>query len=156
MKKVSLDVWIQLIGMLSIVASLIFVGLEMRQSHRIAEAGQFQERSNNARNMINGLNEPVADWQSLSFDNNTNYRESLSKDEIIQRNIYHSLLFNYENDFFQYSQGLMPQEVWDAKLIALTFFYDQCNMRELIDTRRPFFYRNFLAVVNNIPDECAE
>ena len=46
MKKVSLDVWIQLIGMLSIVASLIFVGLEMRQSHRIAEAGQYQERSN--------------------------------------------------------------------------------------------------------------
>jgi hypothetical protein len=32
--------------MLSIVASLIFVGLEMRQSHRIAEAGQYQERSN--------------------------------------------------------------------------------------------------------------
>ncbi len=40
MKKVSLDVWIQLIGMLSIVASLIFVGMEMRQSQRIALAAQ--------------------------------------------------------------------------------------------------------------------
>jgi len=40
MKKVSLDIWIQLLGMISIVASLIFVGLEMRQSQRIAIAGQ--------------------------------------------------------------------------------------------------------------------
>ena len=36
MKKVNLDTWIQLIGMLSIVASLLFVGLEMRHSHRFA------------------------------------------------------------------------------------------------------------------------
>jgi len=39
MKKVGLDVWIQLISMLSIVASLIFVGLEMRQTQQIAIAG---------------------------------------------------------------------------------------------------------------------
>jgi hypothetical protein len=45
MKKVGLDVWIQLIGMLSIVASLIFVGLEMRQTQQIAIAGQVQARA---------------------------------------------------------------------------------------------------------------
>ena len=32
MKKVSIDVWIQLLGMVGIIASLIFVGLEMRQT----------------------------------------------------------------------------------------------------------------------------
>ena len=30
MKKVSLDTWIQLLGMFSVVAGLVFVGLEMR------------------------------------------------------------------------------------------------------------------------------
>lgn len=44
MKKVSLDVWIQSIGMLSILAGLIFVGLEMRQSQEIALANQMQSR----------------------------------------------------------------------------------------------------------------
>ena len=44
MKKISLDVWIQLVGMISIVASLIFVGLEMRQSHQFALAAQQQAR----------------------------------------------------------------------------------------------------------------
>jgi hypothetical protein len=46
MKKVSIDVWIQLIGMLGVLGGLVFVGLEMRQSHRIALAAQHQARSN--------------------------------------------------------------------------------------------------------------
>ena len=45
MKKVSLDVWIQLIGMLSVLAGLVFVGLEMRQAQFIAIAGQQQQRA---------------------------------------------------------------------------------------------------------------
>ena len=45
MKNVSLDVWIQLIGMLSVLAGLVFVGLEMRQAQLIAIAGQQQQRA---------------------------------------------------------------------------------------------------------------
>jgi len=33
MKKISLDAWIQLVGLLSVLAGLVFVGLEMRLSH---------------------------------------------------------------------------------------------------------------------------
>ena len=40
MKKISLDSWVQLIGMLSVVAGLVFVGLEMQQSQKFALAGQ--------------------------------------------------------------------------------------------------------------------
>ena len=49
MKKVSLDVWIQLIGMLSVLAGLLFVGLEMRLSQQIALAAQQQERASLVR-----------------------------------------------------------------------------------------------------------
>ena len=45
MKKVSLDTWIQLLGMLSVLAGLLFVGLEMRQSRRIAIRAQQQTRA---------------------------------------------------------------------------------------------------------------
>ena len=44
-KKVSIDVWIQLIGMLSVLAGLVFVGLEMRQSQLIAIGAQLQART---------------------------------------------------------------------------------------------------------------
>ena len=44
MKKVSLDTWIQLLGMVGLLGGLIFVGLEMRQSQRIAMAAQQADR----------------------------------------------------------------------------------------------------------------
>ena len=40
MKKISLDTWIQLVGLLSVLAGLVFVGLEMRLSRNIALASQ--------------------------------------------------------------------------------------------------------------------
>ena len=45
MKKVSQDVWIHSIGMLSFLAELVFVSLEMRQAQFIAIAGQQQQRA---------------------------------------------------------------------------------------------------------------
>ena len=43
--KVSFDTWIQLIGMLSVLGGLIFVGLEMRQNYEIALGNQHQGRT---------------------------------------------------------------------------------------------------------------
>ena len=43
--KVSFDTLIQLLGMLGVLGGLVFVGLEMQQSQRIAMAGQQQERT---------------------------------------------------------------------------------------------------------------
>ena len=45
MKKVSLDTWIQLLGMIGVLGGLVFVGLEMQQSQRIAIASQVQARN---------------------------------------------------------------------------------------------------------------
>ena len=40
--KVSFDVWIQLVGVLSLVASLIFVGMELRQNQQVAKVTAYQ------------------------------------------------------------------------------------------------------------------
>ena len=45
MRKVSLDTWIQLLGMIGLLGGLVFVGAELRQSQRIAIAAQVQARS---------------------------------------------------------------------------------------------------------------
>ena len=45
MKKVSLDTWIQLLGMVGLLGGLVFVGLEMRQSQIIAIGNQVQARA---------------------------------------------------------------------------------------------------------------
>ena len=45
MKKIDTNALIQLLGMVGIIISLIFVGLEMRQSQTIAIGGQVQARN---------------------------------------------------------------------------------------------------------------
>ena len=42
--KVSFDTWVQLLGMLGVLGGLVFVGLEMQQSQRIALASQQTQR----------------------------------------------------------------------------------------------------------------
>ena len=79
MKKISFDVWIQLLGMFSIVASLVFVGLEMRQSQRIAIAGQQQARSALANDIISQYSEMGIDFQSVYWETNTNYELSIEE-----------------------------------------------------------------------------
>ena len=57
MKKVSLDTWIQLLGMIGLLGGLIFVGLEMKQSQLIALAAQQQARVDTFTNFTNSLTE---------------------------------------------------------------------------------------------------
>ena len=67
MNKINLDTWIQLWGMLGVIASLIFVGLEMRQSQRIALVSQMQERSYTASSEAYAFTEANLDWFSSKF-----------------------------------------------------------------------------------------
>ena len=65
MKKIDVQDFIQLLGMVGIIGSLIFVGLEMRQSQRIAIAGQQLGRSALFGDLINAYTEAGGDVQSL-------------------------------------------------------------------------------------------
>ena len=83
MKKVSLDTWIQLSGMVGLLGGLIFVGLEMQQNQRIALAAQQTSRVELFSNMVNSLTESGVNYQSLN-----------AADEVFdpQRNVRHQLL----------------------------------------------------------------
>ena len=57
MKSIHSDTWIQLLGMLSVLAGLVLVGLEMRQSQQIALAAQQQNRMSVFIDIINTMTE---------------------------------------------------------------------------------------------------
>ena len=60
MKKVSLDTWIQLLGMVGLLGGLIFVGLEMKLPQIIALAAQQQSPTENFINLLNAFSESGA------------------------------------------------------------------------------------------------
>ena len=115
----------------------------MRQTQRVAHAGQQQERTSNFFNLLGSTSQSGVDWQSVVMETNFNYGDKFSKEDILRRNIFHAYLFTYENDYFQYSQPLLPKVVWDEKLKALPVFGNKCDMRELWSARVQFSPKDF-------------
>ena len=102
--KVSFEIWVQLLGMFGVLGGLVFVGLEMQQSQRIAMAGQQQERTALSSTQLSLSLVLIGIRLFLKIV------LSLADHKHAGRNNFHLGLFIYENDYFQYSQGLMPEE----------------------------------------------
>jgi hypothetical protein len=142
----------QIVGVIGLIASLIFVGLELRQTQKIATANTQQERNYSMVNMFNTFTLNNIDWQSVAFENKTNYQ--FTKNEIARRNLYHYSWFVYENDYFQHSQGLVSNEVWNAKKKAFEVWYNTCDLRPLYFSRAKYMPLGFRELVESFPDKC--
>ena len=150
MKKVNLDALIPLGGMLSIVASLIFVGLEMKQSQTIALAAQQQARTEVFTDMMNSLTESGINYQELISTPLKGEQEVTA-----QMNFAHSMLWVFENDFLQYRLGLVDETLWQSKLEVLITSFSSCTGKAVFDQRKLGLDKNFVALMEeNLPDDC--
>ena len=153
MKKVSLDVWVQLIGLLSIVGGLVFVGLEMRQSQQIAIGAQQQSR---AQMSVEG----AYVWLEAGLDPaimyKTNTRNFTQEETLAVRNEVNAWLYIYESDYEQYQLGLMSDEIWKTKEKGLNMLLNACIAADVYEFRSPAFSDEFRAIVESLPIECTE
>ena len=101
MKKVSLDVWVQLIGMLSVLAGLVFVGLQMMQTQQIALAEQMNNRMNVLIEWNHSYTSANLDFYSAATKQPEN-DELFSHAEKAARNATNVQWSLHENDYFQY------------------------------------------------------
>ena len=150
--KVSFEIWIQLLGMIGVLGGLIFVGLEMRQSQMIALAAQSQARASMLIERVGVYTEANLDFQSLLFESGS--APDLSKSEAAQRNTFHQSWYLFENDFEQYSLGLMSEERWNATLNGINRLFNMCEGRGTYDVRVQTFSESFRRLLSTIPDEC--
>ena len=154
MNKINLDTWIQLLGMLGVIASLIFVGLEMRQSQRIALVSQMQERSYTASSEAYAFTEANLDWFSSKFSIAPSIE--LTTEQKAARNSENVSWFIYEADYFQYSQGLMTEPVWQAKLRAMEVNLKRCEYPEIYQTRSQLVEEEFKRILDSMPSQCED
>ena len=150
MKKVSLDTWIQLLGMVGLLGGLIFVGLEMRQSQIIALGAQQHARTELAGALwLAGL-EGETDihaamskpWPELS-DHQKSVREQIQR--------YYWILL--QNNHYQYELGLINEELWAQIEGRIRVRYSECHLRNMIIADPSDGLRNLLS---SLPDNCAE
>jgi hypothetical protein len=154
--KVSFDTWIQLLGMLSVLAGLVFVGLEMRQSQQIALAAQQQARTEIFTGIVNSVNESseVSLYQILvkARDN-----EPLTASEKkITENYALQTIWVFENDFIQYQAGLIDENVWLAKLLSVRTLSSLCHFRDAAEYLLQFTSAELINLVEITPKSNCE
>lgn len=125
MKSFRLKDSVELVGISAIVASLIFVGMELRQSQEIAIASQYQARvqfnlkffdtvddnglrqfSESARTVLADLDLQTVEAAQLAEMTPVEFGKIL----ITMRRI----MFIFDNSHFQYQAGFMDEESWQA------------------------------------------
>ena len=132
-KKINLDTWIQLIGMLSVVAGLIFVGIEMRQTQQVALAAQQQQRASALLDIIGSFSEADTPVSWLDFVSE-NFDVSNPNNKALGENAAYQLWMVYENDHLQYELGLMDEEIWFSKLAAMRYLFNRCEFQSVNTT----------------------
>ena len=153
-EKVSLDSWIQLMGMLSVLAGLVFVGLEMQQSQRIAIAGQQQERASEEMQNFRSFLEAGYDLDFIARQEGNIFEEMTSEESIARRSFGQIYWYVAENDFIQYQNDLMSDEVFEAKKRNVEYLLGLCDLRDIFEWRRTFFSDDFLELVSSFDNPC--
>ena len=135
MKKVSLDVWVQLVGLLSIVGGLVFVGLEMRQSQTIAVGNQVQAR---ADSQIAILTTPLEGEQRLlplfSFGSLPNESDLSEEERRLFEQLTRIRMVSLQASWTQFNLGLLPEDAWRLAERRIFIMYDSCQFRDVFET----------------------
>ena len=150
--KVSFDTWVQLLGMLGVLGGLVFVGLEMQQTQNIAIAGQAQARAEMNSASVHAAIEAGIDFHSQKSGSNI----QLSEESIQQRNYANLAYARIENDYYQYQQGLMSDEVWQRKLLSIIGWYENCNVWEIWERRKQFFVNDLVQQIEGSGVACQQ
>ena len=118
------------LGIVGIIGSLVFVGLELRQSQRIALAAQQQQRAALITEVIGSFSDANPPISFLSFLDQTLEASDRNSRAVAETYIYRVWMI-YENDYLQHKLGLMDEDVWQAKLASMRNVYGRCQYKEV-------------------------
>jgi hypothetical protein len=141
MDSTKLNEWLQVIGLFGVIASLIFVGLQMKQEHEIALSNAYQARADTATQLWSDmaanpvLVEATIKSESLGYD-------SLSREEKeVLAYSEQAWLHVFENIHFQYINGFISEEHWRRSREAFKADFRTVGTRSLYE-RNPGMWRD--------------
>ena len=144
--------FVNVAGVIGLIASLLFVGLELRQSQRIALASQIQARAQmNVDRMIASL-EGNLDALRLFTPSSFDYTELTDEEKLIADTLQRWRFAMLENNFTQYQMGLFSEEYWVQTEKRIESFYNICELRGVIGEQTASFQR----YLDSLPDKCVE
>jgi len=139
-----------LVGIVAIIASLLFVGLQLKQSHEIALGTQYQARAEATMNLnLAGIE---ADWLPPIPALRNGISDTVSARDI---NVYMWLWIQFDNHYYQYQSGFLEESMWQAKLRSIRELYLICGARFVYEWRKKGLRSEFVELVESAEDTCA-
>ena len=145
-----MDRAINIIGVASVVGSLIFVGLELSQSQQIALAGQVQARLEKTLDRNRTWFE--GQWE-LGYKIATTPYEELSDPEKWVRDedmVWAQMIQQFS--LYQYSVGLLDEDQWEVTKAYIERRWNDCQLRHTYDfeTLEPAY----VSYLRSLDDPC--
>ena len=150
MRKISIDTWIQLLGMVGVLGGLVFVGLEMQQSQLIAIGAQQQGRAELRAQILIAPFEGNIDAARVAFLD----WEEMTDDQKLARGMLQQYRWNaVENNFLQNNLGLLSADTWEQTKEYIRDRKSECHLRDFMPAIMNPAFAEFL---ETLPDECSE
>ena len=111
--------WLQIIATLGVIASIIFLGFELRQNRQLMKAQIYQSRAEMIQNTFLVLSEsehlvPIFNKLETARDESASFAEAvarLSSEEKIRLGFYYERQIRHlDNMYYQYELGLIDDE----------------------------------------------
>tara|TARA_Y100000814_G_C12298874_1_gene391054 strand:+ start:186 stop:653 length:468 start_codon:yes stop_codon:yes gene_type:complete len=142
MKKVSLDVWIQLIGMLGVLGGLVALVIELNQSQRLSQASAYQARNSEIQEAQREL-ALSKDFSEILQKFDSQGVDSLTLGERSRVVAWHSAMqWRMQGQFYQYQQGFLEEAALEQTLNDLANgIYQSWEELELSERIQPFEWK---------------
>lgn len=165
MDSTKLNDWMQVVGIFALVASLIFVGLQMRQDHEIAKVMMYQERASSvAEVFIAAAASPeamAASIKSMFGDPNQEIVMDgwagpiTAQDMVLGTFQVNAFLALADNSYFQYQEGFLPRDHWmsvraNIKNTAVRNHFLRFRILQSLDQQRPEFREELISLIEEI------
>ena len=136
---------VEILGLSAVVASLLFVGMQLRLDRNVAMAQVYADRAeaynDNLRSYLES--ESWLDWQDYNWElgirpswwhDSSKTAELLKNSAINVRQINVGLLVaflqltNHDNIYYQYKMGLLDEELWLSQCFLIKGIISQDNI----------------------------
>lgn len=139
----------ELVGAIGVVATLVYLAVQLRSNTRSLNAAGYQAVTDN----FGTLNRDLANSEDLAeiFLKAREDHGSLTKIEWVRLHGYFYGAFSaFESLFHGYARGTIDEELWDSAQDGIRDWFELTAFTEWWETANPRFTKRFIEAVNEL------
>jgi hypothetical protein len=138
---------LQILGMVGIIGSLVFVGLQLKQSQEIAIGSQYQARLDSIIAVKGNL---LQSDSLIDVTRKVENGEPLNEMDILVLDLAVGQVFDlWETNHFQYVSGFVTEEHWQGVLREIDMSLGKLYVPEFWASNRLSYRESFAAIIDS-------